>query len=616
MSLDHFKSIVVEYNNKYRKGNPIISDEEYDMLLTTMENSLGHDEFIQFKQSLTEEKGDVTSGYIIGSLNKLKYEEPEELYKWICKQNIKKIFISEKIDGCSFIASYISGNFVSCSSRGDGQEGTDWTEKAKYILPQTIPFITDLDIRGEFTLVNGTFENLGFKNKRNGTVGIMNSKDIHDYTNLIVPIVYEIMNMDIFGIKDQFDYIQSCGFRVPSHVELIIDAHFMIRGHDALKIFYEHHKEISDYDIDGVVISSSNYKRENKFYPDGKVAFKINSEGIETEVIDIEWQVSKTRYLKPVLCVTPITINGTTISKVTAYNAKYVFSNNIGKGTIIKVVRSGEVIPKVVDIVKSTGTLEIKICPECSSKVEWNGVELQCINKDCCEVKRVESFIKAIGIEYVSVKRLIDFGITTFNKLLAWTPDSKYKSQMTFWFDLEEKVFHNDPTIIMRSFSFNGFGTTLFDKVYSYSCNSILSNMNSLFVDSPSNDYCLPEGVGFRTIEKASEDWEINWKILHLILKDSRYILPKEKVEVKVEIKGNSLDGKTILFTGTMKMNRKTMEQIAVENGATISSSVSTKLNYLVSGDDQIGVSSKWKKADQLGVKIISEQEFLNMIGG
>lgn len=347
MNLEHLKNRISEYNDKYRKGNPIISDAEYDILLSNIQCNLSEEEFLEFKKSLTEEKGNVFLNYIVGSLTKFKYEESDELYKWIKKQNIKTLFGSEKIDGCSFVASYRCGNLILCSSRGDGQEGTDWTEKAKFILPARIPSDVHLDIRGEFTLEKDTFEKLGFKNKRNGTVGIMNSKEMHDATNLVQAYVYEVMNME-YGIKHQFDYIRNCGFKAPKTIEFSVittDLHEMLKG------FYEFYKAKSTYDIDGVVISDSNYVRENKFFPDGKVAFKINSEGVETEVIDIEWQVSRTRYLKPVLMVNPIEINGVTISRVTAYNAKYIIDNKIKIGTKIKIIRSGEVIPRIIEVI-------------------------------------------------------------------------------------------------------------------------------------------------------------------------------------------------------------------------------------------------------------------------
>jgi DNA ligase (NAD+) len=347
-NIESLKQEIIKANKAYRTGNPIISDEEYDILLSKLDCLMGFIAFDDFLISLTEEKGTIKLDYVLGSLTKLKYEEPENLYKWINKNKIKKVFASLKVDGCSFNASYRNGMLVMCSSRGDGETGTDWTEKSKYILPTVISYAADLDIRGEFTLTDDSHVILGGKNRRNSTVGIMNEK-------LVVPsklkyvkgICYEVLS-GTMEIEEQFSMLKEIGFITP---EFIIFPDVTKKTHEALKSFYTDMKTLVNYDIDGLVISSPTYKSENVFFPEAKVAFKINSEGVNATVTGVEWNISKGGLLKPVVLIVPTTINGTTIGRVTGNNAKYILENEIKEGTIVSIIRSGEVIPKIINVI-------------------------------------------------------------------------------------------------------------------------------------------------------------------------------------------------------------------------------------------------------------------------
>jgi len=346
------KDQIKKANDAYRVGSPIMSDAEYDILLSKLEDKMGFIEFEDFKQTLTESNGTIKLDYVLGSLTKFKYEEADLLYKWIAKMKIKSIFASLKIDGCSFNASWRKGILTMCSSRGDGDSGTDWTAKAMYILPTTIPYLDDLDIRGEFTLCDDSHIELGYKNRRNGTVGIMN-KDIIEPDKLkhVKAICYEVLSGEM-NIYEQFRFLHKEGFITPPRAiyDNPVDLYVI---HEILKEFYLDRKKKAPYDIDGIVISSPHYKRENVFFPEGKVAFKINSEGIWTTVIGIEWNISKGGLLKPTILLKPIEFGGSTVQRVTGNNAKYILDNGIKNGTKVSVILSGEVIPKIVNIINT-----------------------------------------------------------------------------------------------------------------------------------------------------------------------------------------------------------------------------------------------------------------------
>lgn len=602
------KERIIEANKAYRTGNEIMSDAEYDMLLSELKDTMDWFSYQDFITSLMDIKGDVTLDYVLGSLTKYKYEEPEDFYKWISKNKITSMFASEKIDGCSFAASYRDGELVLCTSKGDSNEGTDWTSKAKFILPTTIAHDGILDIRGEFTLTHDSHEILGYKSRRAGTVGIMGEKsDNPSKLQYVKAIAYQILSDDNMIILNQFVALEDMGFAIPQCQCLYeIDNDIIER----LKNCYNVWKDNSPYDIDGLVISAPEWVNENKFYPSSKIAFKVNSEGVPTKVEGITWELSKTRYMKPVLNITPIDINGATISNVTGYNAKWVFDQGTGIGAEVLVIKSGEVIPKIVGVT-TIATPELPThCPECSDVLIWNGVELQCANLRCAEVKRVEAFIKDIGIENVSIKRLVDWNINTFDQLLSWKPQSG-KAQTDFYSELMKKVFNNDDESIMRAFSYDGIGSTNYDKLLAHFGD--ITTLNDVFHNIPKITN-LPEGIGTRSLEKAQIDWETNYWILGKILSDERYKKPAEKVKNVIEQVGTAFEGKLVLFTGKFECVRNMAENMVREHGGRIAPSVSKALDILCCAPDSWGSSSKYKKAEKLGVKIITEKEFWEMI--
>ena len=608
MNINEQMDLARKYNKAYRIGTELVSDAEYDILLSEIEDEMLPFEFVEFISTLSEEAGTVKTNYVLGSLTKIKFEEPEKLYKWMKKENINDLFISEKIDGVSFEANYKNGKFVSCASKGDGDSGTNWTKKGKIILPQTISCLDDIDIRGEFTLTGDTHKQLGYKTRRAGTVGIMNREEVSEEVKYVEAFAYQILSSDN-SIRLQFEILLYMRFKTPCYAMRRTE-HIDSNTHEDLKSLYLKWKEDCIYDIDGVVICGLNTCNENDLYlPKQQIAFKVNSEGIETEVLGIEWELSKGRLLKPVLLINPIEVDGVTISRCTAYNAKYTFDNKLFKGAVVKIVRSGEVIPTIVGIVKGASDENIPMfldCPICGMETKWYGVELQCSSETCGEIKRVEHFIKQSDIENVSEKRLAEWGIYTFENLLNWEPNQSYKSQMDFYSELLYKVFNQPKEKIIRNFYFEGFGQTLFDKMLIHFKTLEVINQIMSKEKSPT---ILPEGIGLRTIEKASDDWKKNWNIFQEILSDVRYseTKPQNKAETS-----NKLAGKTFLLTGTLSRGRTEIEKEIVSLGGKIASSVSKNLDYLLVGDK---AGSKLDKARKIpSITILTEADYSNLI--
>jgi DNA ligase (NAD+) len=269
------KEQIIEANEAYRKGTPIMSDEEYDILLTKYEeNEMDYEECRKFKESLFEDGGDVKHDYIVGSLEKVRYGE-HELNKFLLVNNINQLIVSEKIDGCSFVATYNKGKFIKGATRGDGKTGKDITKKLKHILPK-ITSKDHLEIRGELTLTHNSHKELGFKNRRNGTVGVINRDEVNPETiKHVKAIVYQIVNSDK-GMFDQFLELEQLGFQTPLYCLHEVTDY----TEENLKEFLLERKAFAVYDIDGLVISSFDCENENVYHPKHKVAFKVNSQAI------------------------------------------------------------------------------------------------------------------------------------------------------------------------------------------------------------------------------------------------------------------------------------------------------------------------------------------------
>jgi DNA ligase (NAD+) len=269
----------------------------------------------------------------------------DELCKWVAKYKVARVFWSYKLDGMSFVAEYVSGSLISLATRGDGITGESILNKAPYIvIPMSVNKAFTGTVRGELVLEGDSHKQLGYKNRRNGVVGCVKEDSINP-NKLIHVVAYAYQILDFINpVPVQFDYLEELGFETPPHGYLPADE----RLEEELKICT---LQIQDFDFDGIVISTPEYNNENVYFPELQVAFKVNSEGVPCKVTGITWDVSKNRLLKPVIQIEPTEIDGATITNVTGYNAKWVMTNKIETGTTVLVVRSGQVIPKIIGVV-------------------------------------------------------------------------------------------------------------------------------------------------------------------------------------------------------------------------------------------------------------------------
>lgn len=355
------KDKIIEANAAYRAGNPVLSDQEYDDLLDSLKSTMSEDDYEEFVSSLNEgaiEKnidGKVKHPFILGSLSKLKAEEPEEVKKFIKENIVGKMSVSAKVDGISSRAEYRNGKLVSLTSRGDGYFGQDITSKAKYIkgLPQTLPHgpwgnFTG-SIRGELVILKDDFEGIkdNFSNRRNACAGIMNRKDsTEDDLRRISFIPYTILGNQ-YAKEEQFGFLEDAGF-TPAWNILIPKKDI---GDDIVDWLFKTAQHELSYDTDGLVLSDSEYRNEDAYRPKAQVAFKINQSSAVTKIIGIDWGTpSASGKMTPVALLEPVEIAGVIVKRVTCNNITWMEKIGAEIGKTVRVLRSGEVIPKIVEV--------------------------------------------------------------------------------------------------------------------------------------------------------------------------------------------------------------------------------------------------------------------------
>jgi len=611
---DSLKADITHYNTLYRAGQPQVSDEQYDNLLTEYRNSVSLDEYEAFAQTLTEAGGDVKHPYAVGSLKKVKFGEAQ-LMPWLLKYGTGKVLVQAKIDGLSYTAKYINGILNLGATRGDGYTGKDITRKLRLILPNQLPEPVTMDVRGEITLTGDDHVKLGFKNRRNGSVGLINREEAADADVACLKGFACQIRSGHFAdkpVSTQLEELKRLGFTTSEYAFAEVKTAWASdKAEEYFAGWLSGVKERVNYDVDGLVLCAQNYVLEDVFYPTGMVAFKVNQDAVQTTVLGLEWNVSKNGLAKPVVLIDPVEIDGTTVSRVTGYNAQWLLDNGVGEGALVGVIKSGEIIPKIIETYEPAHVVLLEECPSCGMSLTMSGVDLVCTNEYCGAkgVKEVESFLVKLGVDGAKAATLENFGIVTMDDLLTWRPDMNYKSQTNLYAELEGKLFNRAADELFAAMLFDGFGRKMVNRLIEFYGTRFEATGAIRYMASGNapEGFSQPEGFTSWNMSKVADSWERNLEFLGKIVADPRWKEPEVKESAA---KGNALEGKSFLFTGTLSMPRKQAEGLVMDNGGTVASGVSKNLAYLVAGE---AAGSKLDKAKKLGVTVLTEQEFAEM---
>lgn len=593
---------IMFFNRKYREGEPQISDEEYDALLEKLKNNISEDVFDEFLKTLREPTGEIEHEYTIGSLRKCTYGT-DEFKKFITKNPSSQFFAAAKLDGMGFVATYLDGILVHTLTIGDGVRGEDITEKSKYILPNLINTKEKVIIRGEFILSKTETKFLNFANPRNAVVGIFKRKEIDlAQVSRVHPFVFQIVNDTDLNRKEQYEVLVHLGF-TEENIPPYKIFHNSKNIEEELKEYLEEIRNENDFLIDGLVFSSLDAKPENTELPKYTVAFKVNTEFVKSKIVDMRIETSKDGRLKGVAVIEPVTINGTVVQNVSIFNFAYVAKEGIGPGAEVIVTKAGEIIPKIVDVLKRADIQFEKyweLCSCCLSKTEFDGVDRICKNADCKsqQLGSVYHFLKNFDVKGAGETSLINWNISSINDILNFVPFDENGKK--FLKDFKEKVLTTTPEEIFSKLDWGGIGEKIINKlVKEYGFKKLIEMGKDKRVPA-----VFPKGVGNNMWDKYLCNFDKNFVILTEITSHHEFSIKKEE---KIN---NILNGKTFCFTGKLSKPRKQLEQLVKDNGGQIDS-VKKGLNYLVCGEK---AGSKLQQAQKYNIKILNEDEFFKII--
>jgi len=595
----------------YNKGKSPISDEEYDKLKENAKNKHPyHPYFLAVGSSVPGSK--VKLPFILGSLNKIKIDDIENFFS-----NHKGEYMAmEKLDGVSIYAHYNRGRIIFAATRGDGYEGKDITDKARIFCPN-IPDLSSMVLRGEAMLMDNIHKTLGYKTRRNGVAGILNKDDIKHCKHIAV-IFYEVIEGGPKCIQDKNEVekligIQALNLNIPNF-KIIKEG--TPNELSSILILFKEQALKNNYEIDGLVLKPIVYKRENIYYPKEVVAFKMNDLPIATKVLDVEWNVSRTGRVKPIVLIEPIKIGGVIVSKATGFNAEFIKEKSIGKDSEIEIIRSGDVIPHITGILKSTKTNIIEYCPSCEYKLQWEGVDLVCKNAFCVEskYKKISYFLRKMGAENITEITLKKLKLDDIEKCYDIT-EFDIAEVDGFGINKGEQIVReiqntlkSSPEIFISALGISGISDVIAKSIvdsFSEITDDVYNIVNEIF-NSDLDKLVSINGIG--PISAQNFVSEIR-KYLNLL-----EILYKKGLKWRNKNDEGTVNGKVFTLTGKGPYSRQEIQTMITNNGGIVKS-ISKNTNYLVAAEIDTS-SSKAQKARKYGISIITYDELINMLKG
>lgn len=619
----------IELQNKMKKWFNIESLIEIEEMLSNIKDST-YDEMLELANISNLEIGSVPNNKkcnldkYMGSLDKIKTEN--EYLKWKINYNKEtKVVITEKLDGISALLT-IDKNISKLCTRGNGIVGCDISHIISYInIEKSINIIRNnfneklpIIIRGELIL---PFQNNSDTNLRNIVSGLVHTKeltnDVIDKIKNVEFVTYRMYNIKSIYSK-QLTQLKNLNFKIPLF-EVESECTF-----SRLKQIQEIFSEKSKYQIDGIVITDDSIHRDDKTgkNPEHSIAFKLIGKSVESEVSEIEWNVSKYGIIKPRIKIKQICINGANIEWVTGFNAKYISENMIGKGTILEIERSGDVIPNIKKVIKST----ISEFPT-NIKWEWNKtrVDIQIFKNeenDDMEIKKILTFFQEIECPFLGPKTievLYKNGFNDIKSILSLTKDDlinicKYKDKSSENILQGIKVCNEKLNIIpihilMHASGCFGFG---FASKKIKNILDVYPDIKDVIVDSKNIDKIIKDIKQIKGIDNQAEIFVKNIETYRTFEKSiSEFLGKTDKIHLK-KIEENftkiKLKNQNITFTGFRDANLK---KILEQNGNTVSDNITKNTNILIYKNDEN--STKYIKAKNNGIKLVSIDDFLNI---
>ena len=630
----------------YQESREIMSNFEYDKLydeLVSLEKETG----IVFANSPTQ-----NVGYeVVSALPKERHEKPmlslnktksvEELADWLGGQTG---LLSWKMDGLTIVLTYQNGTLVKAVTPGNGEIGEVITANAKAFVnvPLNISYQGELILRGEAIIRYSDFEKINeqiedvdakYKNPRNlcsGSVRQLNSeitaqRHVHFYAfSLVKADGIDFKN----SRKEQFEWLKTQGFEVVEYHEVTKET-----LPETVKMYSEAIAE-NDTPSDGLVLLyddiayGQSLGRTAKF-PRDSIAFKWADEIQETKLLYIEWSASRTGLINPVAVFEPVELDGTTVSRASVHNISIMEALELGAGDRITVYKANMIIPQIADNLTRSGVRDIpEACPVCGGQTEVRRINdvksLYCTNPDC-QAKKIKSFTLFTSRDALNIAGLSE---ATLEKFIGVGMIHEYA-------DIFHLDRHQEEIVEMDGFGQKSYDnliaaaekashTTLPRMVYGLGVAGIGLANAKMICRHFKNDF---EAMRHATVEELVEIDGIGevlaqaWTAFFSDGKNNAivdHLLAELTFEAEDEESSEGADeafaGMNFVITGSLEhfKNRKELQELIERRGGKVTGSVTSKTNYLIN-NDVASSSSKNKKARELGVPILSEEEFLKL---
>ena len=661
----YYKKRIIELNkhNKlyFENSSPKISDKEYDEIKKEIINLEKKFSYLKSNSSPTNSLGYTPSKNFIKSKHRVKMLSLSNAFDIDDLENFeKKIFnylnnkieieysVEPKIDGISASLTYKNGQLVMGTSRGDGTTGEVITENLKTIkdIPKKIvntDFPIDVDIRGEVFIKKNDFNKLknDFTNPRNAASGSLRQKNPEETKKIplnFIAYTYGYFKND--KIKKQSDFLSSLqkwGFKTNKHNKVL-------KNLDSLRSYhkqFENDRFDLDYDVDGLVykINSLELQRRLGFTansPRWAIAHKFSADSAYSQIKNIDIQIGRTGALTPVARIKPVNIGGVIVSNATLHNEDEILRKDIRIGDTVKIERAGDVIPHVILVdlkkrnIKSKKFIFPKICPSCGSETtkEFNQLTKKhdavrrCTNEgfDCekIAIEKIKHFIskEAMNIDGLGKKVIENF----WDLNLIRFPQDIYEldydkiSNLEGWgqisvsnlkYSIEQsKKVSLDRFLYAIGIRHIGIENAKLLAEYTKSIKIFLDYIKK----NKLNEFLNIDGIGDTQINSLKKYFDNNTNLKVIEKLSSILIISSIKLNKKGKLSNN-----TFMFTGKLlNMSRAEAKSLIEKNSGSVVSTVNKKLKYLIIGDKP--TNRKIEKAKQLGIKILSQKEWLNLL--
>lgn len=645
----------------YVENKSEISDYEFDMLLEKLQHlEAQFPEFTEDNSPTKRVGGDITKKF-----ESVKHRFPmlslsntyseEEIVEW--ETRLKKAvgenleFVCElKYDGVAIGLRYENGQLSRAVTRGDGEQGEDVTTNVRTIrsIPLSLHgnFPSDFEIRGEifmpianFRKLNEEREDIGeatFANPRNTASGTLKMQD----SKVVASRGLDSYLYGIYGVENAIGHFESVqdagswGFKIPSSEKRFIEKTNSIEGIMSFIHYWDKERENLPFEIDGIVLKVNSYEQQRALgftakSPRWAIAYKFKAARVETELKEVSYQVGRTGAITPVANLHPVQLGGTTVKRASLHNADQIEKLDLHLGDFVYVEKGGEIIPKIVGVnteKRNESAVKVKFldnCPECNTALIRREGEAQhyCPNEKSCppQVKgRIEHFIsrKAMNIDGLGAET-VDMLV---NKGLIRTIADLYQLTFEQILNLDrmaEKSAENLINGIAASKSVP-FERVLFGLGIRYVGETVAKKLARHF-----KNIDAIQGAKFDELLEAEEIGE------KIAISIQQFFLDDENVQLINSLKGHHLqfevqqketlssilEGKTVVVSGTFEaFSRDELKELIEQNGGKNGSSVSSKTDYLIAGANM--GPAKLKKASDLGITLLSEDEFIKLIQG